>query len=54
MDLLGQVIYRAKVTAVSGRLDEKITLSNTLANGMYILNVLSGTENKAFHFVIER
>ena len=53
-DLLGQVIYRNKVTAVAGRLDETIMLSNALANGMYILNVQSGTEKKAFHFVIEQ
>jgi len=53
-DLLGQVIYRNKVTAYGGRLDETIVLSNMLANGMYILNVQSGTENKTFHFVIEQ
>jgi len=52
-DLLGQVIYRNNVTAFGGRLNETIALSNGLANGMYILNVKSGTENKTFHFVIE-
>ena len=53
-DLLGQVIYRSNATAFGGRLDETITLSDALANGMYILNVKAGTENKTFHFVIER
>jgi len=53
-DLLGQVIYRNKVTAYGGRLDETIMLSNALANGMYILNVQSGTEKKTLHFVIEQ
>jgi hypothetical protein len=53
-DVLGQVLYKGKVVAQGGRLNETITLSNTLANGMYILNVQSGTENKTFHFVIEQ
>jgi uncharacterized protein YjdB len=53
-DVLGQVIYKTKVTAQGGRINETVTLANTLANGMYILNVQSGTENKTFHFVIEQ
>ena len=53
-DVLGQVIYKTKVTALGGKLNETITLSSTLANGMYILNVQSGTENKSLHFVIEQ
>ncbi len=53
-DVLGQVIYKSKVTARGGRLNETLTLSNTLANGMYILNVHSTTESKVFHFVIEQ
>ena len=53
-DMLGQVIYRTKVIAVAGKLNETITLSNTLANGMYILNARSGTEDKTFHFVKEQ
>jgi 5-hydroxyisourate hydrolase-like protein (transthyretin family) len=53
-DVLGQVLYKNKVTAQSGRINETITLNNTLANGMYILNIQSGTDNKTFHFVIEQ
>ena len=53
-DLLGQVIYRNKVVAANGRLNETIVLSNAIANGMYILNVQSSTEQKTFHFVIEQ
>ncbi|MCW3121580.1 MAG: hypothetical protein JWQ38_1072, partial [Flavipsychrobacter sp.] len=29
-------------------------LSNTLANGMYLLNVRSGATNNVFHVVIEQ
>jgi uncharacterized protein YjdB len=53
-DVLGQVIYKSKVTAQNGRINETVTLNNTLANGMYILNVQSGSEQKVFHFVIEQ
>ena len=53
-DVLGQVVYHGKVTAYGGRLNETITLNNTLANGMYMLSIQSGTEHKVFHFVIEQ
>ena len=53
-DVLGQVIFRSKVTAYGGRLNETITLSNTLSNGMYMLSIQSGTEHKVLHFVVEQ
>jgi len=51
-DFLGQVIYKAQAAAQGGKLNETITLSNSLANGMYILNVQSGTVHSTSHFVI--
>jgi uncharacterized protein YjdB len=53
-DVLGQVIYKNVVTAHSGKINETISLSNTLANGMYMLNMHTAAENKVFHFVIEK
>ncbi len=53
-DVLGQVIYKTKVTAFGGKLSEAISFSYTLANGMYILNVHTTTENLVFHFVMEK
>lgn len=53
-NLLGQVIYNSKVTARNGELNERIELSQTLANGMYMLNLRTENENKVFHIVIER
>lgn len=53
-DIIGQVVYKSNVTARGGKLDEKISLSKTLANGMYMLSLRSGTENKVFHIVIEQ
>ncbi len=53
-DVLGQVIYQSKVTAHNGMLNEQVQLNSGLANGMYVLNVRSGNENKVFHIVVER
>jgi hypothetical protein len=52
--MLGQVVYKDNIVAKGGKLDEKIALSKTLANGMYILTVRAATENKVFHMVIEQ
>ena len=53
-NMLGQVVYNNKVTAHNGSINEQVQLSNTLANGMYLLNLRSGTDHKIFHFVIEQ
>jgi hypothetical protein len=53
-DVLGQVIYNNKVIANGGRINETLLLNNTLVNGMYMLNMHTTTEQKVFHFVIEK
>ena len=53
-DMLGQVIYQQLVTSRNGKIDEQIKLSQTLANGMYLLNAKGDGENRVFHFVIEK
>lgn len=52
-NMLGQVVYTTVVTARNGELNEKVQLG-TIANGMYILNLRSGSETKVFHMVIEQ
>jgi len=52
-DMVGHAIYSSKFTAKNGDVNEKITVGN-IANGMYILNMRSETENKVFHVVIEQ
>jgi trimeric autotransporter adhesin len=52
-DMLGQVVYKGNTTARHGILNEHVKLNNTLANGMYMLNVRTGTANKVFHFVLK-
>jgi len=53
-NMLGQVVYSNNVTAHNGIINEPVQLSNTMANGMYLLTVRSGSENTTFHFVIEQ
>jgi uncharacterized protein YjdB len=53
-DMLGKVIYTGNSIAQNGVVNEQITLNNSLANGMYLLEVRSGSEVKLFHFVIGR
>ena len=51
---LGQVVYKSKFAAVAGKINEEVQLGNNLANGMYMLNLISGTESKIFHVVLEK
>ncbi len=53
-DMLGQTVYKGNVMSHAGSINERIKLSNTLANGMYMLNVKTASENKAFHFVLKQ
>jgi len=53
-NMLGQVVYKNKVTARNGKLNEHVRLGSNVANGMYMLSLHSGTENKVFHIVIEQ
>lgn len=53
-NVLGQVVYSAKVMTQNGNIDKQIQLGSNLANGMYILNLRSGTLNNVFHFVVEQ
>ena len=53
-DVLGQVVFHNTAQAPGGKLNEHVQLANNLANGMYILTVRSGDENRMFHIVIEQ
>jgi hypothetical protein len=54
VNMLGQVIYSGTAKTQNGELNEHIQLSGSLANGMYLLNLSSGTDRKVFHFVVEQ
>ena len=54
-DILGQVVYKNKVMARNGIINEAVSLSSSImANGMYMLNLHSANEHKVFHFVVEQ
>jgi lysophospholipase L1-like esterase/uncharacterized protein YjdB len=53
-DMLGQVVYKSKTIVPGGLLNAQVQLSNTLANGMYLLTVVSGSDHKLFHIVLEQ
>ncbi len=54
VDMLGQVIYTANATTRNGSINEQIQLSNTLANGMYLLHLRSGLHDGVLHFAVEQ
>jgi hypothetical protein len=53
-NMLGQVIYTAKFNIRNGEINEKISLSSDLANGMYLVNLRTTDGSKVFHMVIEK
>ncbi len=54
IDMLGQVVYKVSTGIISGRLNEHIKLSNSLANGMYLFTLHTTDGNWTLHFVVER
>ena len=53
-NMLGQVVYHNNTTAANGLINEQLSVGNNLTNGMYLLNMKSGTESSVLHFVIEQ
>jgi hypothetical protein len=53
-DVLGQVVYNSRITAHNGEINEAVQLGKSVANGMYLLNVNTGTEHRVFHIVVEQ
>ena len=53
-DMLGQQVYTTTATTHSGILNEQVQLSNTIANGMYLLSIHTAAGNRVFHVVVEQ
>ncbi len=53
-NMLGQVVYTSTIATRNGELNEKIQLGSNIANGMYILNLRSGSVNRVFHIAVEK
>jgi trimeric autotransporter adhesin len=52
-NMLGQVVYTATITANNGNINDQVNLGN-IANGVYILNMTTGTETIVSRFVVEK
>ena len=53
-DMLGQVVYKGNTNTADGKISEHIILSNSLANGNYILNVNTDSGKQTIHFVLDK
>jgi hypothetical protein len=51
-DVLGRVVYKTTTTANDGQVNARVMLNDSPQNGMYILNLNSGTENRTFPVLI--
>ncbi len=51
-NMLGQVVYTNNTIAAGGIISAQISMS-AFTSGMYMLNIKSGNETKAIHFVVE-
>ena len=51
-DMLGQKVYEKVITSASGKINEHIQLNTAIPNGMYMLELRSGTTTRVIHFVV--
>jgi len=54
INIVGQTVYKHAVVVVNGRINEELHLENLLANGSYILRVLTETTNSNINFIISK
>ena len=53
-DMLGQVVYTAKIKAAEGLINEQVVLNSNIANGMYLLHLHDGTDQKTLRFAVSK
>ncbi len=53
-NMMGQTIYSSVTKTQNGRVDERISLPEGLANGMYLLHLKSDSGTGVFHFVVKQ
>ncbi len=51
-NMLGQVVHQQELSVTNGTINAEINLNNSLANGMYLLNMNTGTKTSTLHFTI--
>lgn len=53
-NMIGRVVYRAKLTAQNNKLDKQVALPAGISNGVYIVKLSSGAEMNNFRIVVYR
>jgi trimeric autotransporter adhesin len=53
-NMLGQVVYENSLVVHNGVLNTRVSLQSSLPQGLYLLNIISGTQNELTKFVIQR
>ena len=52
-DMLGQSVYKNTIMVHNGNINEAVSLSNNLANGMYMLTLHAGNDVINFHIILQ-
>jgi hypothetical protein len=52
--MLGRTVYSSIAQPKNGKLNELIHLDESVANGVYLLTIRSGSESKIFHLAVSR
>lgn len=53
-NMLGQVVYKAQADVRGGKIDTRVDLGGSLANGMYLLNLHTENDSKIFHITLQQ
>ncbi|MFI5196093.1 MAG: Ig-like domain-containing protein [Chitinophagales bacterium] len=53
-DIIGQVVYKDIAPVQNGKLNTQINLGNELANGVYLLHVMTNNAHKVIRFTLSR
>ncbi len=54
INLMGQTVYSAGVFTQKNKLDQKITLDNNIATGLYIMQIKTGKKSTMLKFILQR
>jgi len=53
-DLSGRVIYNNKIATTNGVILEQLSLGNYLKDGIYLVNISSGSAHSVFHVMVNK
>jgi len=53
-NVLGEIVYQDKVALQNGMINQPVTLRSNLANGAYLLSLVTHSGNVVLHFVVEQ